>query len=478
MVNDDFNLRKGYEFASVNDIIAAIESLTNYVLGEKKTYLEQAELVNKFKDTFDCPNEIREHIFFFIEFIDQTILEFNQVNIELESGVREQHVDTFEAIFTLSKRYENRYFEFKKHYKLLKDSDDYYARSLIDKIYGTTRSLVDSLAFEVGNLMSRLRRLSIRENDSPTKHIGVSKLSGYGRENQLKKGDFNNDLTFLKKQKIIKIKESLPYIGEPKKDGTIYFYGVKIERPDYTAFKSKKINLASDCYGILLGLSTPSFELMRNSCESLDMNPWREDDKAYDVIQQTSEEWKVFFKIIQNILLDLNLAGKAKYLTKFDHRQNKPDYNCGSVILHFEWGESSYETLPFLKWAKESGYAIPEELSFVEGEDGLLQWTDAIVGDDMKSKKINNSSSLTGKEKQEFGRLKIEKTTMDSTVKAAVNVGEYIHKAKMEDRLIVKNEIIDLINSIDLKIPNTRIDLIWKSIPENIKSGPGRPKKA
>jgi len=34
-----------------------------------------------------------------------------------------------------------------------------------------------------------------------------------------------------------------------------------------------------------------------------------------------------------------------------------------------------------------------------------------------------------------------------------------------------------LINKIDKKIPSTRIDLIWKSIPAEIKSGPGRPRK-
>jgi|GEM_PF-3989082 len=33
----------------------------------------------------------------------------------------------------------------------------------------------------------------------------------------------------------------------------------------------------------------------------------------------------------------------------------QPDYTCRCVIVSFRWGKSSYETLPFMKWANDTG---------------------------------------------------------------------------------------------------------------------------
>jgi len=121
----------------------------------------------------------------------------------------------------------------------------------------------------------------------------------------------------------------------------------------------------------------------------------------------------------------------------------------------------------YLDWVKNNTkFQYPKEFDLI------------IINHDSSDSLNAKVLSLSGKEKQELGRLKKEKITMDLTVKAAIDVGKYVEKAKMRNKLIVKNEIIDLINGIDLKIPDTRIDLIWKSIPNEIKSGPGRPKKA
>jgi hypothetical protein len=103
-----------------------------------------------------------------------------------------------------------------------------------------------------------------------------------------------------------------------------------------------------------------------------------------------------------------------------------------------------------------------------------------LLNTDQISKDTSNGKNLmmlSSKEKQELGRLRTEKITMDSAIKAAIEVGVYLEKVKMKSELIVRSDISDLINKIDIKIPNTRIDLIWKSIPDEIKSGPGRRKK-
>lgn len=83
-------------------------------------------------------------------------------------------------------------------------------------------------------------------------------------------------------------------------------------------------------------------------------------------------------------------------------------------------------------------------------------------------------ASLSAKEQRELGRLQREKAKWDKSLEAAVHIGTFYAQL---DHQITRKELADEIYKIDPNLPNTTIDKIWKSIPEQHRKGAGAPKK-
>ncbi len=295
----------------------------------------------------------------------------------------------------------------------------------------------------------------------------------------------------------------LPYLGAKEIGDKLILFEEEIERPNYSKIKFNRLICIKDCIRILLGVETISLisekDRLFRDLGAITDDKEKSEDNGWDKwliefltsragwkknslssyptqkAMKYRDEWLDIIFFIYDFVKKILNESMAGFIDKYDFEKLDRDtplvINNGSYRCYFQ-------TLPFIKWAKKSGYAIPDELSFIENDDGTFKWADSDQTNELDLDNIENSGGLLGKERQELGRLKKEKITMDLTVEAAIAVGKYIEKAKSEGRLIVKGEISDLINHIDRKIPDTRIDLIWKSIPDDIKSGPGRPKKA
>ncbi|WDP88707.1 MAG: hypothetical protein HUN04_02725 [Desulfobacter sp.] len=129
-------------------------------------------------------------------------------------------------------------------------------------------------------------------------------------------------------------------------------------------------------------------------------------------------------------------------------------------------------------------FDIPDKLQFlkVRLDSGkyLYSWQDEVLEnpDSFNHLNCDESAKLSGKESQELGRLRTEKRTMDATVKAAIEVGKFVQTKINNKEKIVRGHIENFVNKLDKNIPGTRIDLIWESINDEVKNGPGRPKKA
>jgi integrase len=176
-----------------------------------------------------------------------------------------------------------------------------------------------------------------------------------------------------------------------------------------------------------------------------------------------------------------------------------PDYcidKFSSSTMAAGWedhiGYFKIKPLAFLKFIKKKDlFKIPPDLEWKEiktksGETKYF-WTSVIPEDDLQQfsdpasaaakNEPTEDGCLTGKEKQELGRLRTEKAKMDATVLAAIKVGQFIQEKKTEEKKIIRKDIEDFVYKIDRSIPQTRIDMIWKAIPDSLKEGPGRPKK-
>ena len=142
-----------------------------------------------------------------------------------------------------------------------------------------------------------------------------------------------------------------------------------------------------------------------------------------------------------------------------------------------------YQGLPALHMKEGKFFQVPPEevnnfdadhmTNFVFDPDAVLTFEkehglSAVEDSDLEKMK------LPAKEARELGLLRTQKETMDISIGAAVQVGIFCAET---DRPVIRKEIQDLVNNLDLKITDTSIDMMWNSIPQNYKKGPGRPKK-
>jgi len=79
------------------------------------------------------------------------------------------------------------------------------------------------------------------------------------------------------------------------------------------------------------------------------------------------------------------------------------------------------------------------------------------------------SESISGKERQELGRLKQERGKWENAIKAAVDVAHTINEK------ITRNDLKDKIYKYDL--PDSTIEILWQALREKgLTKGAGRPK--
>ncbi|RJP78614.1 MAG: hypothetical protein C4522_12625 [Desulfobacteraceae bacterium] len=110
-----------------------------------------------------------------------------------------------------------------------------------------------------------------------------------------------------------------------------------------------------------------------------------------------------------------------------------------------------------------------------------------VIKKKIRSKNTNFQSETDkntdiGKKLQEYGRLKNEKKVWDLSINAAMEIGIYIGSQSKEKECFVltRKGLNDKLNSVSKELgnlPNTRIDTIWKNIPEKFRKTAGKPKK-
>jgi hypothetical protein len=173
-----------------------------------------------------------------------------------------------------------------------------------------------------------------------------------------------------------------------------------------------------------------------------DLTPDKTLDSDHPAYMRYIEFANLFHEIMTAI--DIGIA-EEKIRVVLEHEDSKNG--------EWEFSDSKIlDTQSFFSWMHDRGYPVPDELNeFLKGP-------------------------LTGKDKQELGRLRAEKKAMDSTIKASIKVNEFIEKKTAAGEQIKKNDIVDFIHGFDQNLPSTRVNQIWKEIPDIVKHGPGRPK--
>lgn len=85
----------------------------------------------------------------------------------------------------------------------------------------------------------------------------------------------------------------------------------------------------------------------------------------------------------------------------------------------------------------------------------------------------DEASPMTAKEKREFGQLRREKGKWDASIGAAVQIGIWCHE---QGKVLLRKEVWDKVYSIDPQIPDTTVEKIWNSIPQEYRHAGGWPK--
>ena len=194
------------------------------------------------------------------------------------------------------------------------------------------------------------------------------------------------------------------------------------------------------------------------------------------------------FKKFQIITTSINrsLPVEGDYEKKILEYQKSDIDKSNSNLWYYCYVGLRVNPFKFLDFIREKKlFKIPPELEFIKTktDSGEVQYSWASenmieqANGQSKTDPSVKTEMLNGKDRQELGRLRAEKEKMDSTVKAAIEVGQFVQQKIDKGETIIRKEISDLVYKIDKKIPDTRIDLIWRSLPTAVKKGPGRRKK-
>ena len=235
------------------------------------------------------------------------------------------------------------------------------------------------------------------------------------------------------------LKDDLPKIGKIQEDGTLYIgERIKIDirgwirfRPDYKKFKSTKYQSEDTCVAVLTGLSC--FEECESEMFEVEQMAIKE-VATKDNISSLSpivKEW-MDFTDIKRSLEDLIKKGKA--LGDIDYKC--PTNDKEEIDLYDSLTFKPYfylNALQFLQCAKEKKFKIPDELNFVEREDGTLDWFDE--GSSTGEETVNN----------------IEEQLNQELLKICPEVEKFYSKLKEEIDLIGNHGSMTEIEQDDLK---------------------------
>lgn len=218
-----------------------------------------------------------------------------------------------------------------------------------------------------------------------------------------------------KYQNIEQLNNDLPYLGNTDTQGRILLFQEEIDRPNYSIIKSNRMISLKNCVRILIGIENlhligdKEIFLIRPfaSGRNPDQGGWGAHKPSTfkpsidDIDSKDAkyfESWYTLINFIHGFIKKVVLEANAGFIEMYNFVDNADEYK-GLFIR--DVAQNSYEcyfkTLPLLKWAKESGYVIPNELSFKELRDGTLKWDDSEY-DCGTNEYSRNSQELTPEE--------------------------------------------------------------------------------
>lgn len=250
----------------------------------------------------------------------------------------------------------------------------------------------------------------------------------------------------------------LPYLGETKDNGDCFLLDKKIWRPDYNRIKTDPTISLQTCICTLLGID--DLFIIATIKDHLDFiddfqgGVFREDD----FIEFPSAHAGAFPKDINNtIKYREGWRDIISFVENFINAFTGHNHISLRDIDH-EIQQCNIETSSFLKWAKESGYAIPDELAFNENSDGPLQRAGSTKDHIIRSGK---TYTFPGKQITSWGGLKItlisfdmvEIETQDEKVKLTYHQLGMANQQNPERPKMVWNTLM-LFATLDGKYPN------------------------
>ena len=155
-------------------------------------------------------------------------------------------------------------------------------------------------------------------------------------------------------------------------------------------------------------------------------------------------------------------------------------------IYSTELAAHIYQGLPALQMKEGKFFQVPpEEVKNFDADhmtDFIFDPNDVLTFEKEHGlSPINESESddgkLTAGDARQFGMLKRQKRKLDASIGAAVQIGILSVYFVDSDHRITRDKMGDIIYKIDNDIPKSTYELIWQALPDQLKKGPGRPKK-
>ena len=152
-------------------------------------------------------------------------------------------------------------------------------------------------------------------------------------------------------------------------------------------------------------------------------------------------------------------------------------------IYSTELAAHIYQGLPALQMKEGKFFQVPPEevnnfdadhiTDFVFDPNAVLTFEKEHGLSPIKESE-SDDDKFSREDARQFGMLKRQKLKLDASILAAVQIAIYCANT---DHRITRDEMGDMIYKIDNDIPKSICELIWQALPDQMKKGPGRPKK-
>jgi len=130
---------------------------------------------------------------------------------------------------------------------------------------------------------------------------------------------------------------------------------------------------------------------------------------------------------------------------------------------------------------KDGGFIVPYLSK--EQETDFIDHVKFKISDVLECEQQNDESNYdlsepsTPKEAREYGMLKRAREKWDASIEASILIGMHCENLKRSGKQIKRKDLKDKLFELEFKdLPDTTIEKIWKSIPQSIRKGAGRPK--